>query len=162
MVEERLELEGQRRIPDVEEIGDLSKIARDQFIERDPVVFLAFLHIPQKTLEASRLDRFQLLLHGLHVGSERKPAAVIKDQMIGRIDPLQVQPFLHGSAQGAEFRLVQQGHHKKSGAGVEMMAIPGKAVTAASGMRILLQDRDAAARFGQDGLRRSTRRSRRR
>ena len=118
------------------------------------VVPVTFLQVTQKTLETSRLDRFQLLLHGFHIGGERKLAAIIEDQMIGWVDALQVEPFAHGCSQGAKFCFVQQRHDKKSGSRVKMMALAAEAVTAPAGVRVLFQDRDMQSALWQDGLRR--------
>ena len=154
MVDERLEAKEQRQILEAEEIGGLAEIAVDQFVQDELVVPFTFLQVTQKTLETSRLDGFQLLLHGFHIGSERKLAAVIKDQMIGWVDALQVEPFAHGCSQGAKFRFIQQRHYKKSGPGVKMMTLAAEAVTAPAGVRVLFQDRDVQPALWQDGLRR--------
>ncbi len=52
---------------------------------------LPFEQIAQQTLKTAGLEFLQLLLHGFHIGCQRKLAAVIKQQMIGGIDPLQIQ-----------------------------------------------------------------------
>ena len=149
MIDERLEAKDQIQILEVEEIGGLAEIAVDQFVQNQLVVPFTFLQVTQKTLETSRLDGFQLLLHGFHIGSERKLAAIIEDQMIGWVDALQVEPFVHGSSQGAKFCFVQQGHDKKSGSGVKMMTLAAEAVTAPAGARVLFQDRDMQPASGK-------------
>ena len=63
---------------------------------------MPFIHVAQKTLKAARFDRFQLVLHGLHIGGERQLAAIVEDQVIGGVNPLQVE-LSTASAQCGEF-----------------------------------------------------------
>jgi hypothetical protein len=150
-MDKRLEAKEQSEILEAEEIGGLAEIAVDQFIHGELIVSVTFLQVTQKTLETSRLDRFQLLLQGFHIGREREPAAIIKDQVIRWVYALQVEPFAQGCSQGAKFCFVQQRHYKKSGPRVKMMTLAAKAVTAPAGARVLFHNRDMQSAFGKMG-----------
>ena len=69
--------------------------------------------------------------------------------MIGRVDALQVELFMHRCSQCSKFRLVQQRHDKQRGSGVEMMPIPAEAVAAPAGVGVFLHHRDLQASLGQ-------------
>ncbi len=92
---------------EAEEIGGSAEIAVDQFIQGEFVVASAFFQISQKILETSSLEHFQLLLHGFQVRPERQQTAIIKDQVVGWVDALQIKQFVHRCPQCHKFSIVQ-------------------------------------------------------
>src|SRR5271157_2893382 len=107
MIHKRLDLIKKRHIIQSKEIRSLAKITLDQFLDAKMVMTIPLIHVTHETLEASVLECFKLFLQRLHIRCEGKLTAVIENQMICRVNALQVQNIRDGRAQRSEFRLVQ-------------------------------------------------------
>ena len=149
MLQQRLDLKGQRQVAQVEEVGRAAEIAVDHPLHRHVVVAVAFFEIAQEAGHAVRLDGFELLAHGVQVGGQRELAAVVEHQMIGRVDPLQVEPFAQRRAQRREFGLVDQRHDEQRRPAVEGVAVAGELVATTAGAAVLFEHGHLHAVLGE-------------
>ena len=67
---------------------------------------MSLFHIAQQAGKTAWLERFELFLHGFHIGRQRQLAAVIKDQVISRVDALQFEEVTHRGSQSGELCLI--------------------------------------------------------
>ena len=110
---------------------------------------LPFQHVAQHSLKAAWFKRVKLVLHGLHIGGQSQPAAIVKHQVIGGVNPLQLELLKQRSPQCGEFFLKQLAHNQQGGAGVKHMPVSGEMVAASSGAIILFDYCHLETVFGQ-------------
>jgi len=133
----------------MEELRRRAEIAVDQLFHRKIIVSLAFAHIPQESLKASGLYRFQLFVHALHIRGERHLLPVIEYQMIGRIDALEVQRCLHIDTQRGEFTLKDQRHHEQRWPRIKPVILAPEMIAPPACALIFLDHRHLHARLGE-------------
>ncbi len=106
MVHQRLDLVEERQVVEVEEVAEATEVAVDQLLRAQLVVAVALVHVAQQPVERAALDALQLVVHALHVRRQVEPAAVVKDEVIGRVDALQIEHLAHLRPQPAELLFI--------------------------------------------------------
>src|SRR5262245_60955603 len=78
-------------------------------------------------------------------------AAVIEDQTVGRIHPLQVKQLMQRSPQGSELIFIHMRHDEEGWASVEMMSATAQTIAASSRAGVLFEHSDVQAVLSQVG-----------
>ena len=87
MLLQRFDLIKQGQIAQFEEVSRLAKIGLDQSLDAQMVMAVALLQVAQECLKTSRLDRFKLSLQGVKIRGQRQLAAIVEDEVVGRVEP---------------------------------------------------------------------------
>ncbi len=114
VLDKGLELKQQRQLSRTEILAEAVELTADEFVERHSIVQPSFRQVTHQTGKAAWLDGFQFGLELAHIGCQRKCLPIGEVDLIGGVDPDQIQMIIDIGAQGG-IRLAKHIRHEQEG-----------------------------------------------
>src|SRR6185436_9647660 len=136
---ECLELEQEGQVPEREIFENVVKIATNKFFQRHFVMLASLRNVIQETCKCRLLDLFELGLHIADIRGELQLQAIVKVDLVGGVNALELQVIAQSFAERREGLLPDLGHEEQRRTDIEAVPIPENLVAASPRREFLFQ-----------------------